>query len=166
LARQLQGRASLVVRQGELVGIGLSDVLKRAERRPLSAPLEWRGGRTPFDQAQIALTIAKGVGEVAEAQVTGPAARAILQGRVSLAERTLALKATVEGTAAPMTAGASPAAGASMLFDITGPWASPAMLPDVRALIERSGAARQLLRPELGARARSDALEASSTAAQ
>lgn len=142
--RQASGRAAITVRNGELVGIGFNEALRRAERKPLSMPLEWRGGRTSFEQAQVVLNIAKGVGEIAEGQVAAPGVRAALQGRVSLVERSLALKAVVEGQAAaalgPEAAPVSP-----LLFDITGPWDGPAMLPDARSLIQRSGAARHLL---------------------
>lgn len=143
--RQASGRAAITVRNGELVGIGFTDALRRAERRPLSTPSEWRGGRTAFDQAHAVLNISKGIGEVADGQVTAPGLRAALQGRVSIVERSLALKATVEGQAA--TAAVSPEAVpvSPLLLEITGPWEGPAMLPDARALILRSGAARQLL---------------------
>lgn len=146
--RQASGRAAITVRNGELVGIGFNDALRRAERRPLSMPLEWRGGRTSFDQAQVVLNIAKGVGEIAEGQLTSPGVRAALKGRVSLVERSLALKAMVEGQAATPAAGSDPPPVSPLVFEITGPWNGPAMLPDARALILRSGAARQLLGAE------------------
>jgi AsmA protein len=146
--RQASGRAAITVRNGELVGIGFNDALRRAERRPLSMPLEWRGGRTSFDQAQVVLNIVKGVGEIAEGQITAPGVRAALKGRVSLIERSLALKAMVEGQAAsPAVASEAPSV-LPLVFEITGPWNGPAMLPDARALILRSGAARQLLGAE------------------
>lgn len=144
--RQAAGRAAITVRNGELVGIGFNDVLRRAERRPLSTPAEWRGGRTAFDQAQVVLNITRGIGEIADGLVTAPGVRAALQGRVSLVERSLALKALVEGQAA-----AAPAAVplSPLILDISGPWDGPAMVPDVRTLISRSGAARQLLGADL-----------------
>lgn len=153
--RHANGRATITVRNGELAGIGFNEALRRAERRPLSMPLEWRGGRTSFDQAQVVLNVTKGVGEIAEGQVTAPGVRAALQGRVSLVERSLALKAVVEGQTANGAALPEAAPISPLLFDITGPWDGPAMLPDARALILRSGAARQLLgadpRPTNGA---------------
>jgi len=155
ILRLANGRAAITVRKGELLGIGFNEALRRAERRPLSMPLEWRGGRTSFDQAQVVLNISRGVGEVAEGQVTGPGLRADLKGRVSLVERSLDLKAMVEGQGAPAPVAPEAVPVSPLLFDITGPWEGPAMLPDARALILRSGAARQLLgsdpRPANGA---------------
>ena len=47
LFRRANGRAVVAVRQGELWGVGFADALRRSERRPLAAPIEWRGGRPP-----------------------------------------------------------------------------------------------------------------------
>lgn len=139
LLRQANGRISVAVKPGELIGVGLGDVLKRVERYPLSASLDWRGGRTLFDQALITLNIAAGVGDVVDGSLTSPSVRALLQGRISLVERLVALRAHVDGAGAP----ASPTTG--MVFDMTGPWEDIAVIPDVRALIQRSGAAKPLL---------------------
>ncbi|HYF55667.1 MAG TPA: AsmA family protein, partial [Salinarimonas sp.] len=61
LARALHGRGSLNVRSGELGGIGLVEALRRVERRPLSASLDWRNGRTPFDSLGAQVAVANGV---------------------------------------------------------------------------------------------------------
>jgi AsmA protein len=140
MTRHLHGRANLGIRQGELIGIGLGDVLRRVERRPLSASLDWRGGRTPFDQAQLNLALTNGVAEITDGSILGAALRVGLQGRVSLAERTLAVKAHVEG--GPNVA---PAPQPGLDFEIGGSWDDPAVVPDARALIQRSGAAQPLL---------------------
>jgi AsmA protein len=144
LLRQVHGRAAILVRPGELVGVGLSDVLKRVERRPLSASLDWRGGRTAFDQALLTLNVASGVGDVIEGSLASPLARASLQGRISLVDRMVAMRANVDGAGAPA------APGSGIVFDITGPWDDVAVVPDARALIQRSGAAQPLLGPGSG----------------
>ncbi|MCB8819811.1 AsmA family protein [Microvirga rosea] len=140
--RQSQGRSSVTVKQGELVGIALNDALKRAEKRPLSASLSWKGGRTPFDQAQAQLTVNDGVGELVEARLNAPSVSTSLHGRVSLAERSLQVKAEVS----PMTP--SPSLAPALVFDVSGGWDDIAITPEARSLIERSGAARPLFRPE------------------
>ena len=141
LVRQSHGRATLAIRSGELIGIGLHDLVRRADRRPLSTPLGWRGGRTPFDQAQIALNIGNGTVELAEGALTAPGLRAALQGRASLAEQTVAIRAIVENGANGMTAGnPSP-----IVVEITGPWDDMKVAPNSRALIQRSGAAQPLV---------------------
>jgi AsmA protein len=138
LVRQLNGRASLTAQSVELSGVSLDTVLRRAERRPLSMPLDWRGGRTPFEQGQINVVLSKGVAEVANSALTSPSLRTSLRGRLSLLERTIAFRAVTEGREA---LDGTP----SLVFDIIGPWDDLSIRPNVDALIQRSGAARPLL---------------------
>jgi AsmA protein len=142
IVRGSHGRTNVVVKQGEIVGIGLNDALRRVEKRPLSAFLDWKGGRTPFDFAQVSLAIAAGVGEVVEGGLTAPNLRTAVQGRVSLVDRALALKAQVD----PVSVTPSP--GPAIVFDVTGGWDDIAVVPDARAMIERSGAAKALFGQE------------------
>ncbi|HEX8166974.1 MAG TPA: AsmA family protein [Beijerinckiaceae bacterium] len=149
LVRRSNGRGAITVRQGDLWGVAFADALRRSERRPLSAPLEWKGGRTPFEQAQAVLNVHGGIADVVDAQLVGTAARAALQGLVSLPDKSLALKATVEGLApASPSPSPNPNPGPSLVFDIYGAWSDVSIVPDARTLIQRSGAARQLLGAE------------------
>lgn len=142
LVRQSHGRSSITVKQGELIGISLNEALKRVEKRPLAASLDWKGGRTPFDQAHVSLNVGAGVGEIAEGSLTTPALHAALRGRVSLLDRSLSLRALVD----PATAGALPSP--VIVFDVTGDWDDVAVVPDAKSLIERSGAAKPLFGAE------------------
>ncbi|GGC57114.1 cell envelope biogenesis protein AsmA [Chelatococcus reniformis] len=142
LARSLSGRANVVVRQGEIVGIDFSELLRRAERRPLSAASDWRGGRTSFEQAGLSLAIAGGVIELNDATVSTASMKATLAGQMSVADRTLALS----GTVAPQPGSLRPAS-AELPFELFGSWDDPRVGPDVKALIRRSGAAAPLLAP-------------------
>jgi len=136
--RQAHGRSSVTVKDGELVGLALGDALRRVEKRPLLASLNWKGGRTPFDQAQAQLVLKDGIGEVSDSRLTTPELVTSLRGQVSLVDRTLRLKADVS----PVVSGGnvSPVIG----FDVGGGWDSVVVMPDVRSLIERSGAAKPL----------------------
>ncbi|HEX2552955.1 MAG TPA: AsmA family protein [Microvirga sp.] len=137
IVRQSHGRTNLTVKQGELVGIALNDALRRLEKRPLLAFLDWRGGRTPFDEAHVHLNIGAGLGEITEGAVLAPKLRAILQGRVSLIDRDVAVRAHVD--AVPAEADAS-----FLVLDVLGGWDAISVVPDARSLIERSGAAKPL----------------------
>jgi AsmA protein len=161
LARTLHGRVGLTVRAGELTGIGLVEALRRVERRPLSASLDWRQGRTPFDQVVLQLAVGNGVAVVTECTVASPVLRGALQGRLGLVDRTVAARASFEATAA-QPGGAAPA---NLTFDVVGPWGDVAVVPDARALIERSGAARSLL-PDARIPAPADAMRMRESAAQ
>jgi len=142
IVRQASGRTSLTVRYGELLGIGLNDVLKRIEKRPLAALMEWRGGRTPFDVAQLNLTIGGGIGEVSDGSLAAPAMRSSLQGQISFVDGAVALRATVEPTP-------NPSPSRSIVFDLTGWLGDVAVMPEAKALIERSGAAKPLFEERL-----------------
>jgi len=140
--RQAQGRSSVEITDGEIVGIALDDALRRVEKRPLLASLNWKGGRTPFDKAQAQVVVKNGVGEIAEAHLRGPAVQADLQGQVLLVDRTLSMTANISPADAP--ADQSPA----LVFNVMGDWDNVAVSPQVRSLIERSGAAKPLFPSE------------------
>jgi AsmA protein len=124
--RTLQGRATATMRGGELLGLGLGDMLRRADAR---SEVAWRGGRTPFEQASVNVTITDGVAEIADARLYASGMRAAMQGRSSILSQTLDAKASVE-TAAPVV-------GSAMLFDITGPWNALSIAARAQALTQR-----------------------------
>lgn len=138
LWRGLDGRASLTIKQGDLVGINVPEILRRIEKRPLLTALDLRGGRTPFEQAQASLRIAQGVATISEASLVSPATLIELSGSLYLPERIIALK----GLAAP-----NRPEGAALPFEIKGSFDEPALIPDARALIRRSGAAAPFFKP-------------------
>ncbi len=134
LVRSLEGRASLLVRQGDIVGINLPEVLRRIEKRPLGAALDVRGGRTPFDTASVSSRISRGVLELQDASVSSPAARVALSGQIGLAERLFAVAGLAQLAEAP--AGREPV---TLPFEVTGSFDDPVIMPDARALMRRSG---------------------------
>ncbi|MFC7398914.1 AsmA family protein [Chelatococcus sp. GCM10030263] len=131
LAASMTGKASFSLRQGEVSGLDLTDVARRVQQRPLSTALDWRGGRTYFDQMNVALAITNGVGELVEGTMTAATLRGSFAGEVNFRERQLNLRGMVT---APATA--VPAKGFPL--EITGSWDSPQVAPDIHALIERS----------------------------
>jgi len=142
VVREAQGRSTIEVVDGEIVGIALDDALRRVEKRPLLASLNWKGGRTPFDKAQAQIVVKGGVGDIVEAHLKGSAVQASLKGQVLLVERTLNMTANVSPADAP--ADQSPA----LVFDVMGDWDNVAVSPQIRSLIERSGAAKPLFPSE------------------
>jgi AsmA protein len=142
MARQAQGRTSIKVTKGELVGVALAEALRRVEKRPLLASLRWKGGRTPFENAQAQLVMKNGIGDITEGQLSAPDLLTRFEGQISLPERTIELKADVS------PANPAPNASAAILFNVSGGWDNVAVVPDARSLIERSGAAKPLFGPE------------------
>ena len=141
ITRTLNGTASLTGANGALAGINVEQLLRRLERRPLSGGGEFRTGRTPFDKIAVGLKIADGAMTVEQVKIDGPAVRLALQGTASVPERELDLK----GTAALVVAERPGGAPFELPFVVQGSWDDPIMLPDVDALIRRSGAAAPLL---------------------
>jgi AsmA protein len=118
IARRLQGRANVTVRQGELVGLGLNDSLRRTDGTPPFTPAG-RGSRTPFDEAYLNLTVADGAAEIGDGGLTAAGLRAALKGYVSVPDQMVSMRANVEGSKLSSAIG----------IDITGPWDNVAIAP-------------------------------------
>ncbi len=88
LLSSLSGKASLALRQGEIGGIALAELLRRSEAGPLAAlRSDWRHGKTAFDTASLQLGIVNGIAAVTEGVLTAPAYRATLAGQIALPTR-------------------------------------------------------------------------------
>lgn len=142
IVRNVQGRTSVKITKGELIGVALAEALRRVEKRPLLASLKWKGGRTPFDQAQAQLTLKSGLGEISDGQLSAPDLSTSFAGQLSVTDRTIDLKVDVS------PANPAPDASPAILFNVSGGWDNIAVVPDARSLIERSGAAKPLFGSE------------------
>jgi AsmA protein len=131
LAASMSGKVAFGLRQGEVSGLDLADVARRVQQRPLSTALDWRGGRTYFDQMNVSMAVTDGIGQLVEGTMTAATLRGSFTGEVNFTERQLNLRGMVT---APTTA--VPAKGFPL--EITGGWDSPQVVPDIHALIERS----------------------------
>ncbi|CAH1672521.1 AsmA family protein [Chelatococcus asaccharovorans] len=147
LANALSGKISLSLRQGEISGLDLAEIAKRVQARPLSTAMEWRGGRTNFDQIGFGLTITDGVGEITEGTMSAQGLRGSLGGRIDFGDRQFNLRGVV---AAPTTA----VPGKGFPLGITGNWDSPTIAPDIQALIERSSVTAPLFAVPVDSRQR------------
>lgn len=143
ITRALSGNVTLTAADGALAGINVEQVLRRLERKPLSGPPDFAGGRTPFKQLSVKMRIAEGTAKVEEAQVESPLVRVKLAGKTSVAHRDFDL----QGMATLVRAGANSkeAQPFDLPFWVMGPWEKPFLLPDPVALIRRSDAAAPLL---------------------
>lgn len=141
VTRTLTGTVSLTGHEGALVGYNVEELLRRLERRPLSAGNELRTGRTPFDKITVVLKIVGGKAEVEDMHISGPTVRVALAGSASIPSRELDLTGTASLVA---VANANPDSF-ELPFIVQGAWDNPIMLPDAEALIRRSGAAAPLL---------------------
>jgi AsmA protein len=124
------GRANISIRQGDMNGFDLADILRRTERQPLSLMKDWRTGRSSFDAAQFSSTIGHGIMDLTEGSITAPAYRMTLNGKIGLRDQDMDLTGLLAGTGQ---------SAISLPFSITGPWGGPAIKSDIRSLIHRSG---------------------------
>lgn len=140
LTQSLDGTMTLTGHDGALVGFNVEQLLRRLERRPLSGAGEFRSGRTPFTNLNVALKFDKGVASTENARIEGPSARLILSGTASVPAREYDLKGVASLVSAPNTPPAF-----ELPFVVQGPWDDPLIFPDSDALIRRSPASAPLL---------------------
>ncbi|MBY6243390.1 AsmA family protein [Methylosinus sp. Sm6] len=142
MMRELDGRASLVLSEGEVGGIDLERALRRADKRPLSSALDIRSGHTLIDRAAATIKIAKGAAAIVDGEARGPGFSLAFAGSARIPERSLAIKAQAREADA---AGSPRDNGVQIAFDVVGGWDEPSFALDAAALIKRSGAAAPLL---------------------
>ncbi|MCC6948043.1 MAG: AsmA family protein [Bradyrhizobiaceae bacterium] len=143
ITRGLSGAVTLAAADGALVGINVEQALRRLERKPLSGPPEFIGGRTPFKDLHVKIRVTDGTAKIEEASVNSPLVRVKLAGTSSVTQRDFDL----QGLATLVRGGTNSKEPQpfDLPFVVLGSWARPFLLPDPLALIQRSGAAAPLL---------------------
>ena len=145
IARDLSGDASLVITRGAITGINVEQVLRRLDRKPLSGFSDLRGGRTPFERFAAKMRFAEGSATLDEIQIESALIHVTLTGSASITRRDFDLRGTATLVRPSTVAAGTVARGFELPFLLRGPWDDPLLLPDVDALIRRSGAAAPLL---------------------
>jgi AsmA protein len=141
VTRNLNGSARLGGQKGALLGLDVEELLRRLQRRPLSGGGDFRTGRTPYDKIAVAVKIVRGIANVQDMNIVGPAVEVALAGSASIPTRNFDLT----GTATLVATTRTERAPFALPFFVQGSWDDPIMLPDAEALIRRSGAAAPLL---------------------
>ena len=132
LARGLGGRGSILVKQGDVTGLNVSEAVRRAEQRPLPTAAEWLSGRTTFEQLTGTFALASGAANT-DVALTTPTLKANLAGNIRVAGRLLELRGAAKSAAAA-------ADDVGLPFAIVGPWDEPSIGVDIETLVQRSGA--------------------------
>ncbi|WP_089175419.1 AsmA-like C-terminal region-containing protein [Bosea sp. AS-1] len=91
----MTGRAGINLRQGEIGGIALAELVRRAERNPSQLLRDWHQGKTPFDTLAANAGIANGLLVLTDAQMNGTNYRLSLAGNASLRTRQLDMRASL-----------------------------------------------------------------------
>ncbi|WP_294540703.1 AsmA-like C-terminal region-containing protein [uncultured Rhodoblastus sp.] len=141
LASRLDARGELAVEKGEIYGLDLSLAFRRMERRPLTAGVELRSGRTAFEQLGAKFGIQQGQADVEEGFARGERLTANFSGKAQIAERTVDLRAV----ASHQPPGDPDAKPLQLGFNLSGAWDDATLVPDALGLIHRSDAAAPLL---------------------
>ncbi|MBI3274789.1 MAG: AsmA family protein, partial [Methylocystis sp.] len=119
LTRELGGRASFALTQGEIAGIDLERALRRLDKRPLSSAFDITSGRTAFDKVSATIKIAKGTASIEDGAARGPGFSLAFAGSTRIPDRSLALKAQANEADA---SGKPRDKGVQIGFDIAGSW--------------------------------------------
>lgn len=141
IANSLGGTAVLTGHDGAVAGIDIEALLRRLERRPLSAAGRIRTGQTPFKTLNVALKFDGGIAQAEDVTMSSDTVRLRVAGSAAVHAREFDLK----GTASLI--GSDPKADAlfELPFIVQGPWDDPLILPVPDALIRRSPASAPLL---------------------
>lgn len=130
LLGSLTGRANLSLRQGEIGGMALADLLRRAERNPVQALRDWRQGKTAFDTLVANAGIAGGLFVLTDAQMSGQAYQLNLTGNAALRTRVLDMTAVLSSTTSALR----------LPFGLKGPLAAPLFELETDAMLTPTGA--------------------------
>jgi AsmA protein len=139
LAQSVNGKATLIGREGALAGFNVEQLLRRLERRPLSGTGDFRNGRTPFRTIDIGLRIVDGIANIEDARMESATVKMAMTGSTSIPAREIDLR----GAAALVATGSEPPF--ELPFVVQGPWDNPMILPDTEILLKRSPFSAPLL---------------------
>lgn len=154
----LGGTASVAVRDGEIRGVNVAQMIRRLTTTPLSG---WEANSTETtDLTELAASfrIAQGKAATTDLALAGPLVRMTGAGTIDLGAKALALRVepklvlTTQGQApqgqstAPGSGPAAEPVGLGIPVVIDGPWASPRIYPDIAGVLDDPAAAYARLR--------------------
>jgi AsmA protein len=140
-ASRLDARGDFAVEAGEIYGLDLGLAFRHIERQPLTAGIELRSGRTPFDQFSGKFNIVQGQAEIEDGLARDERTNVNFSGRAQIADRSVDMRAV----ATRLASGAPDAKPLQIGFSLTGGWDDAVLTPDALNLIQRSDAAAPLL---------------------
>lgn len=145
LARTAGGQITLTAIEGAVHGFNAEAILRRLERRPLSAAgADARSGRTPYERIAANVRIVGGVATTTDMVLDGQVVRVNLEGTAQLPSRELDMRGIATLKRTPSAAARPGEGNFELPFVVQGSWDDPFILPDPQILIRRSGAAAPL----------------------
>ncbi|HSD93301.1 MAG TPA: AsmA family protein [Methyloceanibacter sp.] len=141
----LQGQGSLAVSDGAIEGINLTEMITRLGEGEIPDMRQGPGAKTAFSELGGSFTIAGGIAETSNLQITSPLLKVAASGNVDLTQNSINMLAESEIVAGPEGAsGANDLAGLSLPVRIEGPLDRPVIRPEVKAMFanpEKAGKA-------------------------
>jgi AsmA protein len=135
VVRSMRGEASLRITQGALAGIDLPTLIRRAERNPVEALLDARGGRTAIEQASATFAIAEARATTEDLLVRGPGYRVAMRGVIEALPPQLSLSGSLASAGDVRQVVELP-------FVIRGPLTDPVIVPNPEALLRAAPPSR------------------------
>ena len=119
LMDSLEGRASMTLRDGEIVGVDVDRIVSRGIVTALAME-----GRTRFQSLVMQMRISNGIATLHDSIVATLANRAPLEGAINLARQTSDVTARI-------LPGGDPGRAIDTRLRIHGPWAKPILVPEI-----------------------------------
>ena len=152
VAASLGGTAFTSIKDGEIVGLNLAQMIRTLTASTLSGWQEAPSENTDLSQLSASFRLENGQGTTSDLMLAGPLVRMTGAGNIDLVTETMAFRVepklvmTLQGQ---NTASATPAAtpvGLGVPVVVQGPWASPRIYPEISGMLENPDAAYAQLR--------------------
>jgi AsmA protein len=131
----LQGQGSLAVSDGAIEGIDLTEMISSIGEGQVPDMRQGPGAKTAFSDLGGSFTIANGIIETNNLQMTSPLLKVAAAGKVDIAQSTIDILANPEIVAGPEgKSGANDLAGLTVPVRIEGPLDAPKIKPEIKGM--------------------------------
>jgi AsmA protein len=131
----LQGQGNLVVSDGAIEGIDLTEMLNSIGQGQIPEMRRGPGAKTEFSDLGGSFTVANGVMETDNLNMTSPLLKVAAAGKVDIAQSTIDILAKPEVVAGPEgKGGANDLAGLTVPVRIEGPLDQPRIQPEIKGM--------------------------------
>ncbi|MGH6802731.1 MAG: AsmA family protein [Methyloceanibacter sp.] len=131
----LEGQGSLAVSDGAIEGINLTEMISSIGAGEIPDLRQGPGAKTAFNDLGGSFTIANGIAETSNLQMTSPLLKVVASGTLDLTQSTINMLANPEIVAGPQgQGGANDLAGLSVPVRIEGPLDRPTIKPEIKGV--------------------------------
>jgi AsmA protein len=153
LAATVGGTAFVAVKDGEIVGVNLAQMIRSLTASTLTGWQETSSETTDLSQLSASFRLERGQGTTTDLMLAGPLVRMTGAGNIDLVSETMAFRVepklvmTLQGQSAPGATSAAPTpVGLGVPVIVQGPWTSPRIYPEISGMLENPEAAYIQLR--------------------